>query len=44
MADIAFSDSAERDHINLAHLSVGFLVLTTGIYFCAIALQYLFLG
>jgi hypothetical protein len=44
MADVTFSDSAERDQVNLVHLSVGFLVLTIGIYFGAIVVQYLFLG
>jgi hypothetical protein len=43
-ADITLSDSAERDQINLIHLSVGFIVLTTFIYCAATALQYLFLS
>ncbi|MGD0463375.1 MAG: hypothetical protein ABSB74_12895 [Tepidisphaeraceae bacterium] len=44
MADVKLSDSAERDRLNLVDLSVGLLVLTTGIYFGAIAVQILFLG
>jgi hypothetical protein len=39
------SDSAERDQqLNLAHLTVGFLVLTAFIYCAATALHYLMLS
>jgi hypothetical protein len=38
------SDSAERDQLNLAHLTVGFIVLTTFMYCAATALQYLLLS
>jgi hypothetical protein len=44
MADLTLSDSAERDRLNLLHLAVGFMVVICGIYFGAVALQYLFLG
>ncbi len=44
MADVTLSDSAERDRLNLINLSVGFVVLTAGIYLGAIAVQYLLLG
>ncbi|MGD0540648.1 MAG: hypothetical protein ABSB33_03920 [Tepidisphaeraceae bacterium] len=44
MADVTLSDSAERDRLDLVNLSVGFLVLTAGIFLGAIAVQYLLLG